>query len=163
MRLIRASPVPPPLSAGILLYRRGKGGNSEVLLVRPGGPYWRNKSVGAWMIPKGGVDPQETMEAAAIREFREELGTPCTAKPFPLCRIRQSGGKIVEVFAAEGDFDPSGLDSMHFDMEWPRGSGAMHSFPEVEEARWMALDEARRMMLASQLPIIDALEKHLNG
>jgi predicted NUDIX family NTP pyrophosphohydrolase len=154
--------VPPPLSAGILLYRRAKGGKTEVLLVRPGGPYWRKRSVGAWMIPKGGVHADETTEAAAVREFEEELGTPCAATPFHLCRIRQSGGKIVEVFAAKGDFDPAGLDSMHFEMEWPRGSGAMHSFPEVEEARWMSLGEARRMMLASQVPIIDALEDCLD-
>jgi predicted NUDIX family NTP pyrophosphohydrolase len=133
-----------------------------VLLVRPGGPYWRNKSIGAWMIPKGGVDTDESPQEAAVREFREELGLPCAGEPFRLCRIRQSGGKIVEVFTAEGDFDTSELESMHFEMEWPRGSGAMHSFPEVEEARWMRLDEARRMMLASQLPIIDALQAFLN-
>jgi predicted NUDIX family NTP pyrophosphohydrolase len=120
---------PPPLSAGILLFRRGEAG-TQVLLVHPGGPYWANKHVGAWMIPKGGVAPGETEQEAAAREFEEELGTPLRSTPFNLCRIRQSGGKIVQVFAAEGDYDVDGLSSMHFEMEWPPRSGSLRSFPE---------------------------------
>jgi predicted NUDIX family NTP pyrophosphohydrolase len=152
--------VPPPLSAGIILFRQRDAG-TEVLLVHPGGPYWANKNVGAWMIPKGGVDEGEDPAAAAIREYEEELGAPVPSAPFRLCRIRQSGGKIVEVFAAEGDFDCSHLKSLEFEMEWPRRSGDMRRFPEVDEARWMTLEEARRMMLPSQLPILDALEAKL--
>jgi len=153
--------VPPPLSAGILLFRERESA-LEVLLVHPGGPYWANKDAGAWMIPKGGVGEGESTAEAAVREFEEELGTPLAGKPFPLCRIRQSGGKIVEVFAAEGDFDPASLASIDFEMEWPPGSGQLQRFPECDRARWMTLAEARRMMLPSQLPILDALEERLS-
>jgi predicted NUDIX family NTP pyrophosphohydrolase len=154
--------VPPPLSSGILLFRL-TGREPEVLLIHPGGPYWSRKDAGAWMIPKGGVDPGETAAGAALREFEEELGVPLEAAPFRLCTVRQSGGKIVEVFAAEGDFDPSELRSMEFEMEWPRRSGRLERFPECDSARWMTLGEARRMMLPSQLPILDALEGKLNS
>ena len=153
--------MPPPLSAGILLFRHDEGGNTEVLLVRPGGPYWRNKDEGAWMIPKGGVDEGESAVEAAIREFEEELGTALTAIPVPLCQVRQSGGKIVEAFAAEQPFDIARLRSMEFEMEWPPRSGQRQRFPEVEEARWMKMDEARSKMLPSQLPMLDALEEKL--
>ena len=154
--------MPPPLSAGILLFRQ-RSGETEVLLIRPGGPFWANRHDGSWMIPKGGIDDGESAEAAAIREYAEELGAPIESTPHRLCRIRQSGGKIVEVFAAEGDFDPASLNSAEFEMEWPRRSGKMQRFPEAEEARWMTLAEARRMMLASQLPILDALEAKLQS
>ena len=151
--------MPPPLSAGILLFRKREG--IEVLLIHPGGPYWAKKKAGAWMIPKGGVDPDETSADAAIREFEEELGSPPDSIPVRLCRVKQSGGKIVDVFAAEGDFDPDGLKSANFEMEWPPRSGEMQRFPEADEARWMTLAEARRMMLPSQLPMLDALEAFL--
>jgi predicted NUDIX family NTP pyrophosphohydrolase len=154
--------VPPPLSSGILLYRRN-GGQTEVLLIHPGGPYWARKEVGAWMIPKGGVDEGETAALAAVREFEEELGAPLQATPSPLCRVKQSGGKIVEVFAAEGDFDPEGLKSTEFEMEWPPRTGQMQRFPEADRARWMTLPEARRMMLPSQLPMLDELERKLES
>ena len=153
--------MPPPLSAGILLFRE-KCGKAEVLLVHPGGPYWANKDAGAWMIPKGGVDEGESAADAAVREFEEELGTPLGRTPFRLCRIRQSGGKIVEVFAAEGDFDAAAMCCMEFEMEWPPRSGKLQSFPECDQARWMTLEEARALMLPSQLPILDALEERLS-
>jgi predicted NUDIX family NTP pyrophosphohydrolase len=154
--------VPTPLSAGIILFRR-TAGEPEVLLVRPGGPYWKNRDAGAWMIPKGGIDSGETAAEAATREFREETGMAIDNAPVRLCRIRQSGGKIVEAFAAEGEFDPAALDSFEFEMEWPPRSGSIQRFPEVEEARWMSISEARRMMLPSQLPILDALEAKLQS
>jgi len=135
----------------------------EVLLIHPGGPYWANKQAGAWMIPKGGVDAGEAPEDAAVREFQEELGSPLASTPFPLCRIKQSGGKVVEVFAAEGDFDTRTLKSIDFEMEWPPRTGEIRRFPEADDARWMTIDKARRMMLPSQLPILDALEAHLRS
>ena len=152
--------MPPPLSAGILLFRK-RDENTEVLLIHPGGPYWAKKQAGAWMIPKGGVDPGETAADAAIREFEEELGWPLTTDPLPLCRVKQSGGKIVDVFAAEGDFDPATLSSTEFEMEGPPRTGEMHRYPEADKARWMTLAQARRMMLPSQLPLLDALETRL--
>jgi predicted NUDIX family NTP pyrophosphohydrolase len=150
--------VPPPPSAGILLFRE-RAGHIEVLLIHPGGPYWQSKDAGAWMIPKGGVGEEESAGDAAIREFEEELGAPLSATPVHLCRIRQSSGKIVEVFAAEGDFDPARLCSMEFEMEWPPRSGRLQRFPECDQARWMSIEQAREMMLPSQLPILDALEE----
>jgi predicted NUDIX family NTP pyrophosphohydrolase len=152
--------MPLPHSAGILLFRR-TGAGIEVLLIKPGGPYWRNKDAGAWMIPKGTLEPGETAADAALREFMEETGTRLTAAPFSLAVVRQAGGKIVEAFAAEGDLDPAAVRSNEFEMEWPPRSGRMERFPEVAEARWMSLAEARSMMLASQLPLLHALETKL--
>jgi predicted NUDIX family NTP pyrophosphohydrolase len=154
--------MPPPRSAGILLYRQ-RGGRTEVLLTKPGGPFWRNKYVGAWMIPKGMIEPGEAPAEAALREFEEEVGTRLSTVPFPLATVKQAGGKVVEAFGAEGDIDPATLTSNDFEIEWPPRSGAMQSFPEVAEARWMSLDEARALMLPSQLPLLDALEKKLRG
>jgi predicted NUDIX family NTP pyrophosphohydrolase len=152
--------MPPPLSAGILLFRK-RGGETEVLLIKPGGPYWRNKDVGAWMIPKGMVEPGEKPAEAALREFAEETGTLLDVAPFALATVRQAAGKQVQAFAVEGDLDPAGVHSNEFEMEWPPRSGRIERFPEVVEARWMSLAQARAMMLPSQLPLIDALEAKL--
>ena len=152
--------MPQPHSAGILLYRRANGA-TEVLLIRPGGPYWANRDTGAWMIPKGGVEPGESPAQAALREFEEETGMHLEVAAFPLARVRQAGGKSVEAFAAESDFDCANLKSNEFEVEWPPRSGRRRSFPEVAEARWMTIDKARAMMLPSQLPLIDALEAKL--
>jgi predicted NUDIX family NTP pyrophosphohydrolase len=154
--------MPPPLSAGILLFRR-RDGATEVLLTKPGGPFWRNKDVGAWMIPKGMVEPGEVPVEAALREFEEETGTRLTAVPFPLATVKQGGGKRVEAFAVEGDLDPASIASNEFELEWSPRSGQLERFPEVAEARWMSFAEARERMLPSQLPLLDALEKKLSG
>jgi len=154
--------MPPPLSAGILLFRQ-RGNHTEVLLIKPGGPYWRKKEAGAWMIPKGMVESGETPAEAALREFAEETGTVLKAVPFPLAKVRQGGGKIVESFAVEGDLDPAKIRSNEFELEWPPRSGRLERFPEVLEARWMPLADARSMMLPSQLPLLDALEAKLKG
>jgi predicted NUDIX family NTP pyrophosphohydrolase len=153
--------VPAPRSAGILLFRKEDA--VEVLLIKPGGPFWRNRDAGAWMIPKGAVEPGETAAQAALREFEEETGTRLHSVPFALARIRQAGGKHVEAFALEGDLDPAAVTSNEFEMEWPPRSGRRERFPEVVEARWMTLAEARAMMLPSQLPLLDALEEKLKG
>ena len=97
--------MPPPHSAGILLFRQREK-LTEVLLVKPGGPFWRNKDAGAWMIPKGMIEHGEAPAEAALREFEEETGTRLTAVPFRLATVKQAGGKIVEAFAVEGDLDP---------------------------------------------------------
>jgi predicted NUDIX family NTP pyrophosphohydrolase len=154
--------MPPPLSAGILLFRR-RGGKIEVLLIKPGGPYWRNKDVGAWMIPKGMVEAGEEPVEAALREFSEETGTRLSAVPFPLAMVRQAGGKLVEAFAVEGDLDAASIRSNDFELEWPPRSGRLEHFPEVVEAKWMTLPASRELMLPSQLPLLDALEAKLKG
>jgi predicted NUDIX family NTP pyrophosphohydrolase len=154
--------VPPPLSAGILLFRQS-GGKTEVLLIKPGGPFWRNKDAGAWMIPKGMVEAGETSAQAALREFTEETGVEIDRVPFPLATVRQAGGKIVEAFAVEGDCDAAAVRSNEFQVEWPPRSGNFQSYPEVAEARWMTMSEAKAMMLPSQLPLLDALEEKLGA
>ena len=153
--------MPAPLSAGVLLFRHRKG--TEVLLIKPGGPFWRNKDAGAWMIPKGLVEAGEAPAEAALREFAEETGTTLTAVPFPLAKVRQAGGKVVEAFAVEGDLDAAAVRSNEFELEWPPRSGRFDRYPEVAEARWMSLARAREMMLPSQLPLLDALEAKLKG
>jgi predicted NUDIX family NTP pyrophosphohydrolase len=154
--------VAAPLSAGILLFRQ-RDGVAEVLLIKPGGPFWRNRDAGAWMIPKGAVEAGETPAEAALREFEEETGTPVSAVPIPLARVRQSGGKWVEAFAAEGDLDCATVRSNHFEVEWPPKSGRLRAFPEVAEARWMDFATARELMLPSQLPLLDALDSKVKG
>ena len=154
--------MPPPHSAGILLFRQ-RDGMTEVLLIKPGGPFWKNKDAGAWMIPKGMIEPGEAAAQAALREFEEETGTRLTAAPFPLATVRQSGGKVVESFAVEGDLDADAITSIEFEVEWPPQSGRRQSFPEVAEARWMSIAEARALMLPSQLPLLDALDAKLKG
>ena len=135
----------------------------EVLLIRPGGPYWRNKDAGAWMIPKGMVEPGEEAVDAALREFAEETGAALDSIPLPLATVRQAGGKLVQAFAVEGDLDAGAIRSIDFELEWPPRSGRIERFPEAEEARWMSLAQARAMMLPSQLPLLDALEQKLKG
>ena len=154
--------MPPPRSAGVLLFRQREG-RTEVLLIRPGGPFWRNKHTGAWMIPKGMVEPGEAPAEAALREFEEETGTRLTTVPVPLATVRQAGGKMVEAFAIEGDLDPAAIRSIEFEVEWPPKSGRMQSYPEVAEARWLSLADARALMLPSQLPLLEALETKLEG
>ena len=153
--------MPQPRSAGILLFRHR--GEIEVLLIKPGGPFWRNRDSGAWMIPKGGLEEGESAIEAAVREFQEETGAQLRTVPVPLAKVRQAGGKWVEAFAAEGDLDVEAITSIDFEMEWPPRSGRRARFPEVVEARWMTLGEARRLMLPSQLPLLDALEASLSA
>jgi predicted NUDIX family NTP pyrophosphohydrolase len=148
----------PLRSAGILLYRRDPDG-PRVLLVHPGGPFWRGKDEGAWMIPKGLIEPGEEPLAAALREFEEETGSKPLGEPRWLCEVRQAGGKWVVAFALEGDFDPAELRSNEFTIEYPPRSGSFRAFAEVDEARWFTPDEARAKILKSQAPIVEALER----
>lgn len=150
----------PARSAGILLYRSDPD-SVRVLLVHPGGPFWRGRDEGAWMIPKGLVEPGEDPLATALREFEEELGVRPVGQPAELCTIRQAGGKWVTAFALEGDFDCAGLKSNEFTIEYPPKSGRFQDFPELDEARWFTFPEARKKILKSQALILDALEVQL--
>jgi predicted NUDIX family NTP pyrophosphohydrolase len=147
----------PKTSAGLLLYRRAPAG-LEVLLVHPGGPFWQGKDLGAWSIPKGEIGPDEDPLAAARREFREETGFEPSGPAVTLGQLRQPGGKLVHAWALEGDADPSELSSNSFSMEWPRGSGRLQAFPEVDRAEWFGLAEARCRILPGQVPFLDRLE-----
>lgn len=144
-------------SAGILLYRRGSRG-LEVLLVHPGGPFWKNRDAGAWTIPKGEIAEGEEAFAAARREFREETGVQPQGDAMALAPLQQKGGKWVHAWAIEGDCDAAAIRSNTFSMEWPPRSGRQAEFPEVDRAAWFTADEARERILASQIPFIDELE-----
>lgn len=143
-------------SAGILMFRRSASG-IEVLLVHPGGPFWRNRDAGAWTIPKGEVEPGEAIDYAARREFAEELGVVPTGTLLPLGSIRQKAGKIVHGFAMEGDFDLARFASNVFEIEWPPKSGRISEFPEVDRAEWLPRDAARGKINPAQVPFLDRL------
>lgn len=130
-----------------------------MLLAHFGGPYWAKKDAGAWSIPKGLIEPDETPEQAARREFAEELGAPAEGELIPLPALQQSGGKWVKAFALEGDFDPASLASNSFELEWPPRSGRKRSYPEVDQVRWFGLADAEAMILPSQRPLLEALTK----
>ncbi|WP_315759563.1 MULTISPECIES: NUDIX domain-containing protein [unclassified Bradyrhizobium] len=146
----------PARSAGVLAFRRTSNG-LEVLLVHPGGPFWRNKDLGAWSIPKGEFGAGEAAEAVARREFAEELGTTLTASLLPLGEIKQRGGKVVEAFAAETDLDAGSITSNAFELEWPPRSGRIQRFPEVDRAAWFDLAEARVRINPAQAALLDRL------
>jgi predicted NUDIX family NTP pyrophosphohydrolase len=149
-------------SAGVLLYRKAEAG-LLVLLVHPGGPFWRSRDEGAWSIPKGEYADDEQPIAAALREFTEELGSAPSGTPLPLGEVKQNSSKLVTAFALEGEFDVAGVRSNHFEMEWPPRSGAMQSFPEVDRAEWFDLETARMKIIAGQRPFLDAVEALVSG
>ena len=151
-------------SAGVLLFRR-TGGETEFLLVHPGGPYWAKKDEGSWSIPKGQIESEEEPRACAIRELEEELGPAPELDPEQLIElgsIRQRAGKVVEAWAAEADFDPATVDSNTFSMEWPPRSGSQQEFPEVDRAEWFDLAAAREKILPAQAELLDRLLERLN-
>ena len=146
----------PRRSAGLLLWRRGTEG-VEVLIGHMGGPFWAKKDDGAWSIPKGEYAEGEDPLTHALREFAEEMGAPPPEGPdVALGEFRQSG-KVVTVFAREGDFDASAIRSNHFTVEWPPRSGRFRSFPEIDRAAWMTLDAARPKLVKGQALALDAL------
>ena len=146
----------PQRSAGILLYRRRRGG-VEVLLVHPGGPFWAKKDEGAWSIPKGTYEPGEDPLAAARREFEEETGARPQGEAIALGSFRQSSAKTVDAWAMQGEFDPATLRSNTFAMEWPPRSGRTIEVPEVDRAQWFTPEEAARKILKGQRPVLEAL------
>jgi predicted NUDIX family NTP pyrophosphohydrolase len=147
-------------SAGLLLYRI-RHAAIEVLLVHPGGPYWKTKDDGAWSIPKGEFSPAEDPLVAARREFFEETGVAIEGDLRALKPIQQPGGKIVHAWAVEGDLDPTTIVSNTFEIEWPPRSGRLQSFPEIDRAAWFALPEATRKILRGQVPLLEELAQML--
>lgn len=143
-------------SAGILPYRRSSKG-LQVLLVHPGGPFWQSRDLGAWSIAKGEYDEGELPEAAARREFKEETGWEPKGVLLNLGELRQRKSKTITAFALEGDFDTATLRSNVFEIEWPRRSGCVQSFPEVDRGEWLDLNLAREKLLAGQRPFIERL------
>jgi predicted NUDIX family NTP pyrophosphohydrolase len=146
------------ISAGLLMYRR-RGRSLQVLLVHPGGPFWRKKDDGAWTIPKGEAADGEDLLDAARREFKEELGIEPHGTFLPLQPVKQKAGKIVHAWCFEGDCDPAAITSNTFSIEWPPRSGKKAEFPEVDRAEFFDLATARQKILASQAPFLDELEQ----
>jgi predicted NUDIX family NTP pyrophosphohydrolase len=149
-------------SAGLLIYRR-QGGALEVFLVHPGGPFWANRDVAGWSIPKGELDPEEDPLDAARREFEEETGLSVAGAVTPLEPVRQAGGKVVHAFALEADCDPAAIQSNSFEIEWPPRSGRRQTFPEVDRAAWFPLDVACEKIHKGQAGLLDQLRAMLEG
>jgi predicted NUDIX family NTP pyrophosphohydrolase len=152
----------PLTSAGILPYRL-KAGRLEVLLVHPGGPFWAKRDLGSWSIAKGEYVEGEEPLQAALREFFEETGYRPAGPFLPLSPRKQPSGKTVDAWAAEGDWDTSNLVSNTFIMEWPKGSGKVREFPEVDRAEWFDMAEAACRILPGQRGFLDELYEKLTG
>ena len=153
----------PKRSAGLLLYRRRDSG-TEVLIGHMGGPFWARKDDAAWSVPKGEYGPGEEPFDVALREFGEELGAPVPTEEFlPLGEVKQSGGKVLTVWAAEGDLDTAAAFSNTFSVEWPPRSGRLQEFPEIDRAAWLPVDEARTKLVRGQVPLLDRLLDALEG
>ncbi|MEU4658082.1 NUDIX domain-containing protein [Streptomyces sp. NPDC023723] len=148
-------------SAGLLLYRRTAAG-PEVLLGHMGGPFFARRDRGAWTVPKGEYEEDEPAWDAARREFQEELGLPPPdgAGAVPLGEVRQSGGKLVTVWAVEADLDPATVVPGTFRMRWPPRSGREQEFPELDRVAWFPLDRAREVIVTAQAAFLDRLAEH---
>ena len=142
-------------SAGLLAFRRDP--ILRVFLVHPGGPFWARKDDGAWSIPKGEVTPGAEPLDEAIREFIEETGIEPQGPFLPIGSVRQAGGKQVTAWAFEASFEPAGVRSNTFQMEWPPRSGRLRDFPEIARADWFTIEVARVKVLAGQRPLLDSL------
>lgn len=147
-------------SAGLLVFRRSAGG-VEVLLGHMGGPFWARRDDAAWTVPKGEYDDEDPLTAAR-REFDEELGMPAPpGELLDLGSVRQSGGKVVSVWAVEGDLDPDEAVSNTFTLEWPPRSGRFEEFPELDRVAWLGLAVARVKLVKGQVPFLDRLAERL--
>lgn len=155
----------PKSSAGVLLYRLS-GDVVEVLIGHPGGPFWARKDDGAWSVPKGEYEPDEDPWLAARREFAEELGLPVPdGEPVAFDPVKQPSGKVLTVFAVGGDLDVSAARSNTFTLEWPKGSGRLQEFPELDRVAWLPVATARHKLLKGHVVFLDLLmaQPHLVG
>jgi predicted NUDIX family NTP pyrophosphohydrolase len=149
--------MPRAQSAAVVLYRR-RHGMLEVLLVHPGGPFWAKRDEGAWSFPKGEFGDGENPQDAARREFEEETGLALAGELVAMTAVRQKSGKLVHPFAVEGDADAAAVASNSFELEWPRGSGIVRRFPEVDRAGWFDIGTAQSKLIEGQRPILRELE-----
>lgn len=147
-------------SAGLLMYRK-RDGILEVLLVHPGGPYWKNRDEGAWSVPKGEIEAGDDPLKVARREFYEETGLRPHGPFLELTPIRQKGGKEVLAWAFEGDCDPQSIQSNTFEIEWPPGSGRTREFPEVDRAGFFDPSAAAVKINPAQVALVEELQRRL--
>ncbi|WP_030582595.1 NUDIX domain-containing protein [Streptomyces anulatus] len=154
-------------SAGLVLFRvtdaRGER-DVEVLIGHMGGPFWAGRETAAWSVPKGEYGPEEGAEAAARREFTEELGVPVPPGDLiPLGESRQRSGKTVTVWALEAELDVASVVPGTFTMEWPRGSGVQQEFPEMDRFAWCTPEQAAERLIAGQRVFVDRLRARVRG
>ncbi len=142
------------------MYRR-RSGEIQVLLVHPGGPFWKNKDLGAWSIPKGEPNDGEDLRLAAQREFAEETGTSVTGDFLKLTPVKQKAGKTVHAWAVEGDIDTAGIKSNMMSLEWPPRSGKQIQIPEVDRAEFFDLPTAKTKINPAQAALIQELAEKL--
>jgi predicted NUDIX family NTP pyrophosphohydrolase len=145
------------ISAGILLFKKEKD-SLYYFLVHPGGPFWKNKDLGAWSIPKGEVSPDESLLERALKEFKEETSKTIDGKFIELSPIKQKGGKTVYAWALENDLETAGLYSNTFPLEWPPKSGKILEIPEVDQWKWFSSEEALQHINTAQKDFITELE-----
>ena len=144
-------------SAGLLPFRM-RDGVLEVLLAHPGGPFWSRKDLGAWSVVKGEMEDGEEGLHAAVREFREETGIEPRGPYISLGSVKQKGGKVVHVWICEADIDADAVRSNEVRMEWPKGSGRVITFPEIDRCAWFGAAEARRRINPAQADMLERLE-----
>ncbi|OSC41384.1 NUDIX domain-containing protein [Mycobacterium decipiens] len=150
----------PKFSAGLLLYRT-RAGVVDVLIAHPGGPFWAGKDDGAWSIPKGEYTDGEDPWEAARREFSEEIGLRVPDGPrIDLGPLKQPSGKLVTAFGVRGDLDITDARSNTFELEWPKGSGRLREYPEVDRVGWFPVAQARTKLLTGQREFLDRLMAH---
>lgn len=143
-------------SAGIMLYKMVSG-QLNVMLAHPGGPFWKNKDLGVWSIPKGEFTDEEVPLKAAIREFEEETGFLISGDFIPLGTVKLKSGKIIHAWALEHDIDTTLIKSNEFEIEWPPKSGKKIMIPEIDRAEWCNIPQALEKIHPGQQELITRL------
>ena len=149
-------------SAGILVYRQ-LNKFLEFFLVHPGGPFWKNKDLGCWTIPKGEYLVEEDPFKAALREFKEETGQDINGNFIPLSPLKQSSVKLISAWAVEGNIDENNIHSNHVELSWPPHSNKKISFPEIDRGEWFNYNESKQKILKGQIPFLDELKNKLEN
>jgi len=151
-------------SGGLILYNQKNGNQLKFLIAHPGGPFFKNRDDGWWTIPKGEPEENEEILDAAIREFKEETGKTPNGPYIELGNILQKNGKRVYAWGFEGDWDnDQKLKCNEITLEFPKGTGKLWTFPEIDQAIMTNAVEAKKKLRAEQYPLIDRLVNLLIG